>query len=227
MRSIWVRAGVGALAVFALGMMLYTVVRTTKAKARQAFGHLKAELDSGAVAAFDHLDRAVPFVLNGKELGRLANFTLDPGEAGAMPVLNALVALDRDQLDAAMLSSCDLVPVSPEKFAVTQGFRCAAPDERGLRSLGEVRFEPVGVVRPVRANEQATAQLQRIAAITVDSAHRGVVHAEVTGDSGELVSINADSNGAFIHVTDGNGRVVRVSADRHGVVVKVDSSASR
>jgi len=225
MRSIWVRAGVGALAVFVVGMMLYTAVRTTKGKARQALGQLKAELDSGAAVAFDHLDRTVPFVLDGKKLGRLTKLTLDPGDAGAMPALNALVALDRDQLDAAMLSSCDLVPVSPEDFQVTQGFRCAAPGERGLRAIGEVRFEPAGVVRPVRANRQATAQLRRSAAITIDSAHPGVVHANVTGDSGELVSINADSNGAFIHVTDANGKEVRISADKHGLVVKVDSTA--
>lgn len=226
MRSIWVRAGVGALLVFALGMMLYTAVRATKARAKQALMELKADLDSGAVVAFDHLDRAVPFVLDGRKLGRLTELTLTPGEGGAMPALTAVVALDRDHLDPVMLSTCDLVPVSPDKFEVSQGFRCATPGERGLRSLGEVRFEPVGVVRPVRADRAALAQLRQRGRITIDSSRRGV-HADITGDSGEIVRINADSNGAYIHVNDGKGKEVLLRADKSGLVVKVDSTAAR
>jgi len=227
MRSIWVRAGVGALAVFALGMMLYTALQTTKAKAKQALMEFKSELDSGAVVAFDHREGSVPFVLDGQQLGRLTSLSLDPGEAGSMPALAAVVALDRDHLDPAMLSTCDLVPVSPDNFDPSHGFRCAAPGEPGLSSLGEVRFEPVGVVRPVRGDRAALARLQQGGTITIDSSHRGAVHANVTGDSGELVSINADSNGAFIHVNDGKGKVVRVRADKSGLVVKVDSTATR
>ncbi len=226
MRSIWVRAGVGALAVFGLGMLLYTVARRTKGRARQALIELKSELDSGTGVAMDSVDHAIPFVLDGRTLGRLTSLTLNPGAGGAAPALHALVALDRDQLDPAMLSSCDLVPVSPDKFEVTQGFRCATPADRGLRSLGEVRFEPVGVVRPVRADKAALARLRQHGAITIDSSHRGV-HINATGDSGELVSISADSNGAFIHVNDGKGKVVRMTADKNGLVLKVDSSASR
>jgi hypothetical protein len=226
MRSIWVRAGVGALAVFGLGMLLYTVARRTKDRARQALMELKSELDSGATVAMDSVDHAMPFVLDGRTLGRLTSFTLNPGAKGTAPVLHALVALDRDQLDPAMLSSCDLVPVSPDKFEVTQGFRCATPADRGLRSLGEVRFEPVGVVRPVRADKATLARLRQHGVITIDSSHQGV-HINASGDSGELVSISADSNGAFIHVNDGKGKVVRMTADKNGLVLKVDSSASR
>ena len=226
MRSIWVRAGVGALAVFGLGMLLYTVARRTKDRARQVLIELKSELDSGTVMAMDSVDHAIPFVLDGRTLGRLTSLTLNPGAGGTAPALHALVALDRDQLDPAMLSSCDLVPVSPDKFEVTQGFRCATPADRGLRSLGEVRFEPVGVVRPVRADKAALARLRQHGAITIDSSHRGV-HINATGDSGEIVSISADSNGAFIHVNDGKGKVVRMTADKNGLVLKVDSSASR
>jgi len=225
MRSIWLRAGFGALAVFALGMMLYTAVRTTKAKAKAALLELKSELDSGAVVAFDHLDRAVPFILDGRKLGRLTSLTLDPGAGGVQPSLSALVALDREHLDAAMLASCDLVPVSPERFELAQGFRCATPADRGLHSMGEVRFEPVGVVRPVRADRSALAQLRDRGTITIDSSH-GVMNANLTGDSGEIVSIKADSNGAYIHVNDGKGKVVRLRADRTGLVLKVDSSAT-
>ncbi len=224
MRSIWVRAGVGALAVFGLGMMLYTAVRTTKAKAKEALLELKAELDSGSAAAVARLDRSVPFVLDGRTLGRLASMSLLPeGESGA-PSLRALVALDREHLDPVMLSSCDLVPVSPDRFEVTQGFRCAATGERGLTSFGEVRFEPVGVVRPVRANKAAMAQLRQQGRLAIDSSHRGVF-VDVTGDSGEVVRITADSNGAFLHVTDGKGKVVRLQADKNGLVVKVDSQS--
>ena len=222
MRSIWIRAGVGALAVFAVGMLLYSAVRSTKARAKQALLELKSELDSGAVVALGKVDRAVPFVLDGRTLGRLTSLDLGPG-AGGTPSLRALVALDRDHLDAAMLSACDLVPVNPEQFEVSQGFRCAAPSERGLHSLGEVVFEPTGVVRPVRANRATLAALRQRGTITIDSSHPGV-HANVAGDSGELVSINADSNGAYIHVNDGKGKVVRVRADRSGLVVKVDST---
>ena len=224
MRSIWVRAGLGALAVFAIGMMLYSALGATKARAKQALLEFKSELDSGAVVAFDH--RAIPFVLNGRTLGRLTSLTLSPGNDGSAPALSALVALDRDELDPAMLSTCDLVPVSPERFEMSQGFRCAAPGERGLHPFGEVRFEPVGVVRPVRADKAALAQLRQRGTITIDSSQRGV-HANVTGDSGELVSIRADSNGAYIHVNDGKGKVVNLRADKSGLVVKVDSNAAK
>ena len=226
MRSIWVRAGLGALAVFALGMMLYTAARATKAKAKEALLELKSELDSGAVVAFDRLDRAVPFILDGQQLGQLTSLSFEPGTAASTASLTAQVALDREHLDAAMLSSCDLVPVSPEQFEVTQGFRCARPSEHGLRPVGEVRFEPAGVVRPVRADKATLAQLRQRGTITIDSAH-GRVHANVSGDSGELVNIQADSNGAYIHVNDGKGKVVLVRADKSGLVVKVDSNAAR
>jgi len=225
MRSIWVRAGLGALAVFALGMMLYNAARATKAKAKEALLELKSELDSGAVVAFDHLDRAVPFILDGRKLGQLTSLTFEPGAGSASPSLSALVALDRDHLDPAMLASCDLVPVNPERFEVTQGFRCAMPTDRGLRSLGEVRFEPVGVVRPVRADRAALAQPRERGTITIDSAHG--LNANVSGDSGEIVSIQADSNGAYIHVNDGKGKIVKVRADKGGLVVKVDSSTTQ
>jgi hypothetical protein len=49
----------------------------------------------------------------------------------------------------------------------------------------------------------------------------------VNGDSGEIVNIQADSNGAYIHVNDGKGKVVLVRADKSGLVVKVDSNATR
>jgi len=227
MRSIWVRAGLGALAVFAIGMMFVSAVRTTKAKAKEALLQLKTELDSGAAVAFDHFDRAVPFILDGRKLGHLTSLNFEPGAGAVAPSLSALVALDREHLDAAMLSSCDLVPVSPERFEVSQGFRCATPSDRGLRSVGEVRFEPVGVVRPVRADKAALAQLRQRGTITIDSSRRGGVHAKVSGDSGEIVNIQADSNGAYIHVNDGKGKVVLVRADKSGLVVKVDSNATR
>lgn len=226
MRSIWVRAGLGALAIFALGMLLFNAARSTKARAKEALLELKSELDSGAVVAVDRLDRAVPFILDGRKLGELTSLTLEPGHGAATPALHAQVALDREHLDPAMLSSCDLVPVSPGHFEVAQGFRCATPSDRGLRSLGEVRFEPVGVVRPVRADRAALAQLRQRGSITIDSSHRGV-NANIAGDSGELVSIQADSNGAYIHVNDGKGKIVKVRADKSGLVVKVDSNATR
>ena len=227
MRSIWVRAGLGALAVFAIGMMLYTAVRTTKAKAKEALLQLKTELDSGAVVAFDHLDRAIPFVLDGQRMGQLKSLDFEPGSGTATPSLRAQVSLDREHLDAAMLASCDLVPVSPEQFEVTQGFRCATTSDHGLRPLGEVEFEPVGVVRPVRASKAALVHLRQRGTITIDSSYRGVVHANLNGDSGEIVRIQADSNGAYIHVNDGNGKIVLVRADKSGLVVKVDSNATR
>jgi hypothetical protein len=220
MRSIWVRAGLGALAVFALGMMFYTAVRTTRGRAKEALLAIKAELDSVSV---DAADRAVPFVLDGHVLGRFTGLTLSPARGAAG--LSALVTLDR--LDVPMLSGCDLVPIEPEHFEMAQGFRCATPADRALRTVGQVRFEPVGVVRPVRGDKAVLEQLQEYGAVTVDSAHPGTLHANMTGDSGELVNIQADSNGAYIHVKDGKGKVVLVRADKRGLVVKVDSNTTR
>ena len=105
MRSIWVRAGLGALAVFALGMMLYSAARATKAKAKEALLQLKSELDSGAVLAVDHLAHGVPFILDGQTLGHLTILTFEPGTDSTSPSLSALVALDREHLDAAMLAT--------------------------------------------------------------------------------------------------------------------------
>jgi hypothetical protein len=225
MRSIWVRAGVGALLVFALGMMLYSAARAGKARATVALDHLKEDVGSSVVAAAAQMS-SMPFSLDGRKIGRLTSLTLDPGSGSSAPTLAALVTLDRDQLDAAVLASCNLVPVRPDRLESSQGFRCATPGERGLTRLGEVRFEPAGVVRPVLVDDAAMAELRRAGRITIDSSPRGAMRANVTGDSGEIVNISADSNGAFIHVNDGKGKVVRLSADRHGVVVKVDTSAT-
>ena len=226
MRSIWVRAGIGALAVFAGGMGLYYAARATKAKAVAALGEIKAELDSGGVAVIEKMDRATPFFVDGQRLGRLANLDLTPGAPEGLPVLSAVVQLDPSQNDPAMLASCTLVPVHPDNFGEMQEFRCAAPGESGLEPLGQVTFQPSGVVRPVKANQQAVVALRRQGTLTIDSSHRGM-YLNATGDSGEIVSINADSNGAFIHVRDGKGKVVRLAADKHGLVVKVDSTSTR
>lgn len=226
MRSIWVRAGIGALAVFTVGMGLYYAARATKARAVTALGEFKAELDSGTVAAFEKVDRATPFVLDGQRLGRLASLDLTPDAPAGSPALSAVVLLDPAHTDPGMLSTCTLVPMHPDSFGDIQEFRCAGAGESGLKPLGQVTFQPVGVTRPVKASPQAVVALRRQGTLTIDSSHRGV-HLNATGDSGEVVSINADSNGAFIHVRDGKGKVVRLAADKNGLVVKVDSTTTR
>jgi hypothetical protein len=86
MRSIWVRAGLGAPRLCYRHDVRQCRARTTKAKAKEALLQLKTELDSGAAVAFDHFDRAVPFILDGRKLGHLTSLNFEPGAGAVGPL---------------------------------------------------------------------------------------------------------------------------------------------
>lgn len=223
MRSIWTRAAIGALMIFALGMLLLKGLRSTRDGLSSLASDVKPQVEAQLAEAFSHIDRPVPFILDGTPMGQLMNVRMQRPRHGGSPSVRAVVMLD-NPATASRLAGCDLVPNNPDAVDLKDGFRCASAGESGLQSIGEVRLEPVGMTRPIRASSMAMSELQKQVNVTVDSEH-GVI-TNVTGDSGEIVNITADSNGAVIHVKDKKGKTVNVSANKNGVSVRVDSTTT-
>jgi hypothetical protein len=223
MRSIWTRAAIGALAIFVLGMLLLKGLRSTRDGLSAFASTMKPQVEAQVAEAFSHIDRPIPFLLDGTPMGQLLNVRMQRPRHGGPLALRAVVMLD-NPATASRLAGCDLVPTNPDGVELKEGFRCASPGEHGLKSIGEVRVEPVGMTRPLRASSAAIIELQKQSSVTVDSEH-GVI-TSVTGDSGEIVNITTDSNGAVIHVKDKQGKTVNVSANKGGVSVRVDSTTS-
>ncbi len=211
MRSIWTRAAVGALVIFALGMLLLKGLRSTRDGLSSLAYDVKPQVEAQLAEAFSHIDRPIPFILDGTTMGQLLNVRMQRPKHGGPLTVRAVVMLD-NPASASRFAGCDLVPSNPDAVDLKDGFRCSSPGETGLQSIGEVRLEPVGMTRPIRASKAALSELQKQASVTVDSEH-GVI-TNVIGDSGEIVNITADSNGAVIHVKDKKGKTVNVSADK-------------
>lgn len=224
MRSLWSRIGLGALGVFAVGMLLITLGRQAKA----ATGHAIANaVQQAAVWTSEGAARAeMPFRLNGEAVGTVRQVAVRRARAGELPELNATVVLTSPTAGRT-LQGCVLEPEGGRDMDIERGFRCAA-SEQGRISLGEVTFEPSGLVRRVMVTRDAEPGLREGDPFELHADLGGKVQVEATGDQGELVQLFADQHGANIKVNDEFGRsLVRLLADSTGAMLRVRDKNGR
>lgn len=183
MRNYWIRILLGALAVFAVGMVGVTVVRHGMAKV-----HNVVE-GSGPIAiplAF------IPFTLDGHKLGTLQRVTLNRDSPRRVTSVEVKVNLD-DSLLAQGLQGCRLMAnldsePGKEGIDIRRGsfshgaFHCLSGDSipPEFVEFGEAVFEPGNVRTPLFLTRDVVDDLQQTDVPVADSASEA---AEMRADS--------------------------------------------
>jgi hypothetical protein len=261
MRSLWTRIGVGALGIFAVGMLLLTLAHNARDSARNALlSWVGAEEASASpapeapeapvapavevAAASSHLasmsarfaslhagqaraGHDFAFRLDGDRIGSIQHLSIRRARRGTLPDVTLLVIL-KDRDDASRLEDCDLMPVSGDDVAGDKGFTCADDEMTGLTTIGSARIEPVGITRPIRVTERATAEMRDGDPFEVNADAGGQVRVTARGDQGQGVRVLADSSGASIKIDDALGRAIfRLLADSTGASMRIRGKDGR
>lgn len=221
----WKKIGIGALCVFGVGMAGITVAKKGV-----------AELKTAALGPVQEVLRSAPqlltFRLDGRRLGQVKTIEVadQNGEWGAESV-RILVELEADRAPRD-LADCALAAdeLARRKDA---SFRCVTEldvaDER-LTRIGEVRFEPAGLSRPLYLARHEMRQLQRsnlrgltatVEAVGQDGIE-GNARYDIRSRNGRhergTVRLDAADGRALIEVRDESGQeVFRLRADESGV----------
>ncbi len=216
MRKYWVRIGLGAAAVFAAGMFVITLGRQVRDRA------LDAIRDGGTVRVPLAL---MPFEVNGARVGSVR--ALEVQRSGSDQVKRIQVTVHLKGVEADQLEACALT-IGDGRHDL---FGCVPPAEaeaRGMVQVGEVRFEPSGLVRPIMLDRAHVGDWFDEAGAAAFMMHAGPegTRIRVTDQQGrEAVRLDADSNGASLDVRSEDGReVVRLRAGAQGVDLRVKAN---
>jgi hypothetical protein len=238
----WMKIGLGAGAVFALGMMVVTMTGAARNAAREAVhGSL---MGAGRVLASAAARNDLPFLLGGVRVGTIRNLDIHRTTTGELPEVHLLVDLSPPEL-SSRLAGCVLIPARDRDFNPDQGFRCVDESVAEHTTIGSARFEPGALERPIRVGPVLERELRRGDPFEAKADLGGQVRISAKGDSGELVNLIADSGGVSIRVQDemqravlrlladstgaslrvrgDDGKVVRLEANRTGLTIVVDS----
>jgi hypothetical protein len=227
MRRYWIRIALGALGIFALGMV---IVRA----GRQGVDHVKQ-------LATQHIlnltPGVAPFQVDTRRLGTLTEVEVDPDRSERFPFVELTVELDPAMGGTAGLSNCTLLATDTEAFK-DKGLRCVPGlSTDSLLEMGQVTFEPSGEVMAMyipasnvkdfpwfQSSEAAGSATSSGASFNLQANAAGALML-IKDDKGRPVfQLNADSQGAFIQIRDSNGKeVVRFRADSQGVVGRVEA----
>jgi len=162
MRSYWLRILLGAVAVFAVGMIVVTMVR-----------HGRSQVES-VLASSDPISiplAFVPFQLDGSKLGTLEHVVVNRDSPKKVSSIDLQVKLD-DSLVAQGLAGCRLaanieddssgrghVNIHVNQLERRTFFFCA-PSDSGFEEFGSVAFSPGDVKVPLLVPEQLADRLQ-------------------------------------------------------------------
>jgi hypothetical protein len=163
MRSYWLRILMGALAIFAVGMLGITLVRN---------GRHRVE---SVIASAEPLSIPLPFVpfqVNGSKLGKMERLTVNRDAPKKVSSIELQVKLD-DSLVAQGLAGCRLaanmdsdsarhgdVNVQVNRLGEKTFFFCATSDS-GFEELGSVRLMPGNIELPLLLPESLAQHLRR------------------------------------------------------------------
>lgn len=227
MPTLWTKIGVGAVGVFATGMLGLTLFKEAAAATGQVVAHaLHGTIEGVAGAAMKEL----AFRLEGERLGTLRQLSVHRVRHGDLPELAIEVELDQ-LASMKRLAMCDLVPASrggSQDFDPAQGFRCAERHERPLIGIGTAHFLPGDIVRPILVSRAQEAELRQGEPFHATADLNEGIRVTATDGNGELVKVFADSSGASIHVRDGRGHsLVRLIADSDGATLRVRGKDGR
>ena len=247
MSSLWTRIGIGAVGVFAVGMVGIAGFHRAADNVTQKLHDFVASHDqspavdevvvpAGAQAAApmarlaglrnllpagqSTVGHEMSFRLDGHAIGTIRRMVIQRNTRGEIPAMNIMVDLNSD-LATTALSHCDMLLAIDHGDGVDSGFRCAESDAPGIVAVGWARFEPSGESRPIAVNSRETRDLQSGDPFKVVVDADGQVDVSADGKEG-LVRIQANDNGANIRINDGLGKAIfGLLADSNGAQLHV------
>lgn len=229
-KGFWLKVGLGAAMVFALGLTVLSVARAGKAGLQSALASIGGRIPRELAD--------LPFRLNGRELGAVSGLEVRRAEQEVGDVL--LKVQLHDPAFAGEIQACDVaaLPIRHVKRSRHVRFRCAEPAEittGELGRLGDVVFEPGGIRRPLYLTERdlerwSQADIRSLDANMVRDAQGGVhatgrFHLEPHHGRPERGTFDlvAGEQGARFVVRDERGReIVKFDAGDHGISIKVE-----
>ncbi|MCC7132553.1 MAG: hypothetical protein IT352_07910 [Gemmatimonadales bacterium] len=227
MDAYWAKIGLGAAAIFGVGMVGVTA-------AKKGVAELKTVASAPVQEALQRMPGALlNFRLDGRRVGQVRTIEVsNEGEWTANSVAMT-VALESGRAPAD-LADCSL---ATEELAHRKdaSFRCVTPaeiDDEGLVQIGEVRFEPDAVTRPLYVEQRQIRKLERsdlrglkasINSTDGKSVH-GVADFDVQTNHGRrergTVKLDASDGRAVIEIVGEDGReLFRLRADEAGVSI--------
>jgi len=210
----WLKIGLGAVAVFGVGMGIITLARRSLAEVK-ALAHSTRPI--GIPLAI------LPFQVNGERLGKVSRIDFlrtTPDEVSGFRVTVRL----QDSAAAGRLADCKLTLNRPDSFATRGGFACTSHPAPALKQIGEVVLEPGGVVHAIFAPMDSWRE-EHVDAMRAEAAR---LEAQGLADSAARLRIQADSSGALIEVGgDSNAALVRIQADSHGARMHIRDRSGR
>jgi hypothetical protein len=221
MNRYWLRIALGALGIFAVGMLFVMGVRRGKAEVSKRLGGI-----SLAQAMIPH--KLGPVTLDGAPIGSVSRLRIIRDSARAERHMDVTLVPDGPaalaRIDACAALAGDLERLFEDEG---EGLRCAGADTAGLARFGTLATASGELRRPLFASAEQVAKFghegandeARVVDIRADSA-TGKAHIVVEGANGQkLVQIDADSeHGARIDIRDEHGKpVFHLQADSNGV----------
>ena len=244
MQRYWVRIALGALAVFAVGMVGISVARS---------GMKQLETVANSTRPIGIPLALLPFRLDGEQLGTVRRLELIRIAPKKVTGIRLTVAL-QDSSEADNLRDCNVTVHAPVAFGGRDGFTCSTTADSmagHLERIGEIIVEPGGLVRAIFARAEQAAEWRaglydtgtaraELAALKAerlaDSTARAVIIRadssraviDIRGDSARpIVQVQADSRGALLRVQDRSGKeIVRLRADSDGASLSVTPDSS-
>jgi len=224
----WVRIGVGAAAVFCVGFVGITVAKKGV-----------AELKTAAWGPVQRILQDVPrhllnFRLEGRRVGQVRSIDVSNEGEWTPKSVAMTVQLDR-QADLDLISDCSLATEEFEHGRNEVNFRCASAediDDDHLVQIGEIRFQPADVVRPLLVARHDVDRLEHSELRGVKGSLHSSDGKNVTGEATldienrrgdrERASVRLDAGDgrALIEIRDENGReLFRLHANDRGVSI--------
>jgi hypothetical protein len=149
----------------------------------------------------------LPFNIDGQKAGSVREIHVERHQASGVRRLNVVVTLKGTGVEE--LGDCALVIGGRGPGGLFDCETVLAADASGYLEIGEVRFEPSGIVRPILVERHHAKDWAR----DLD---------------GSEVHIRADAEGANLLVTDGDGNAtVKLSADKAGVTINARDEQGR
>ena len=205
MQRYWLKIALGAVAVFGLGMGVIAV-------GRNSIHEIKSVLASNRPIRIPLM--ILPFRLDGNQIGSVRRLELLRNSPHQVSGIRLTVRL-QDSVASARLPDCRLTIYETQALGGQHGFQCRGSGDSAsehLKRIGEVVFEPGGVVRAIFAPADHAARWRDYDTASV-RAELARLQAEGLADTAARVRIQADSAGAVIEVGRNKEQLVRILAD--------------
>jgi hypothetical protein len=232
MQRYWLRIALGALGVFALGMIAISIYRN---------GRARVEALANSADPITIPLAIMPFQVDGDRLGRIQEVQIRRDAPKRVSGVGLVVKMSDSAATEDLLATCRLTIHDAPTDHSSPSFHCATPADSLADSLtvfGEVRFEPGSVVRafflPARVVgdwREGRSGLLRFDEQQRASRSQAQTVIKVDNDSGDTVfELHADSTGAKLRIRDEAGReVFKMDADSAGahLMVRGDSAGRK